>query len=480
MAHHPMWQPDFSSDPSDLIAADEPHAALSRSDASGVDNPRLKGDEFDFAELAAQFAAHGGGIPKDLSAELALDVVLNEIVEQACLATGATGAAIAFARGAEMVCRASSGVTAPDLGTRLDMNSGLSGTCARTRQTQCCDDAFTDPRVDADVSRELGVRSVAVLPILHEEELLGIFEIFSPRPCAFGDRDLRTLEVLARRILRTRQSSLVSGELAPAAPVPSPPVPSSLVPAAPPVSAPPARLEPAPVKPVVETPQAIASEELVKLAKAADFESMAGASSEYDAPGAPDHGIEVPLPPEQRFDWLMAVMGTILVLVAILMGAVSGVRLRSMQAGGHVSSATAAPTVSSEEPPPSSGTAKATNEASNAQVAAPTKKGTGSRPDAIQIIQLSPDMAEDSLVHRVEPQYPAQALVQHIQGPVLLDVFMNREGAVQNIVVMSGDPVLAEAAIAAVRQWRFKPQTLNSRTVESETRVTLRFVLPAR
>ena len=454
MAHHPMWQPDFTkSDPSDLIAAQEPHAAPSTSDASGLDDSAQRVRESDFAELAAQFAAHGGGIPNELSGELALDIVLNEIVEQACLATGATGAAIALARGVDMVCRATSGGTAPELGTRLDMNSGLSGTCARTRQTQCCDDALTDPRADADVSRELGVRSVAVLPLLCEDGLLGIFEIFSPRARAFGDRDLRTLEVLGRRILknvRVRQSSLLSIELAPAASV-------------------------------VEASQATASAEVMEVAKTKVFESAASAFSDYDQPVARDHDdeIEVPIEPPQRFDWLTAAMGAILLFIAILMGAVSGMRLRTMQAGGHASSALPAPMVSSEELPASSGKATNANAEPDAEAASLTKKGTGSRSDSIQIIQLSPDVAEDSLVHRVEPQYPEQALVQHVQGTVLLDVLMNRQGAVQNILLVSGDPLLADAAIAAVRQWRFKPQIVNGRAVESETRVTLRFVLPA-
>src|SRR5277367_3447080 len=75
----------------------------------------------DLATLAARFAAHSGGkFTPEFSAELALDIVLNEIAEQACLATGATGAAIFLARGGEMVCRASSGTTAPELGARLE------------------------------------------------------------------------------------------------------------------------------------------------------------------------------------------------------------------------------------------------------------------------------------------------------------------------------------------------------------------------
>ncbi len=144
--------------------------------------------------------------------------MLNEIVEQACLATGATGAAIALARDGEMVCRASTGGNAPELGTPLDMNSGLSGACLRSRQIQRCDDTLTDPNVEAEVSRQLGIRSVVVLPLLRAEDSIGIFEVFSARLAAFGERDLRTLEVLRDRILKNiqaRKSSLDALELAP-------------------------------------------------------------------------------------------------------------------------------------------------------------------------------------------------------------------------------------------------------------------------
>jgi protein TonB len=91
---------------------------------------------------------------------------------------------------------------------------------------------------------------------------------------------------------------------------------------------------------------------------------------------------------------------------------------------------------------------------------------------------LSADAAEGILVHRVEPEYPEQARMQHVQGPVLLDVHMDREGAVQDVKLVGGDPLLGEAAIAAVRQWRFKPQMVNGRAVEMETKITLRFTLP--
>src|SRR5246127_5197773 len=158
--------------------------------------------------LTSALAANGGG---DASENLALDLVLNQIVEQACLATGATGAAIALTRDGEMVCRATTGRTAPDLGVRLD-NAGFSAECLRVGTLQRCDDTETDPRVDSAACRLLGVRSILVVPLWYWGEFMGIFEIFSPRPNAFGERDEQTLQALAYRIVRHTKES--SGQLA--------------------------------------------------------------------------------------------------------------------------------------------------------------------------------------------------------------------------------------------------------------------------
>src|ERR1700758_4830414 len=158
--------------------------------------------------LTDTLAASGGG---SSSKDLALDLVLNQIVEQACLATGATGAAIALLRNGEMVCRATTGRNAPDLGTRLD-NAGFSAECLRIGTLQRCDDTESDPRVDASACRLLGVRSILVVPLWYWGEFMGIFEIFSPRPNALGKRDEQTLQALAYRIVRhTKQTG---GQLA--------------------------------------------------------------------------------------------------------------------------------------------------------------------------------------------------------------------------------------------------------------------------
>ena len=132
---------------------------------------------------------------------------LEQEMELACVATGATGAAIALVRGDKIVCHATAGPDAPDVGVCLDPHSGLSGSCIQTRQLQQCDDTETDPRVDPEASRTLGVRSIVVLPLIEGDKLFGIFEVLSIRPYAFGPTDLETLQALTNRIVRMRSQS---------------------------------------------------------------------------------------------------------------------------------------------------------------------------------------------------------------------------------------------------------------------------------
>jgi TonB family protein len=488
MAHHPTWRPESAKtvQPDDVPNENLPREAAP-SDSAGNDNRGEARQESEFARLAAKFVAHGGGkIPAELSGELALDIVLNEIVEQACLATGATGAAIALTRGEEMVCRASSGGNAPELGTRLDMNSGLSGACLRSRLVQCCADALTDPRADAEISRQLGVRSVVVMPLLQDEELIGIFEIFSPRPAAFGERDLRTLEALAGRILRNaqaRQSSLVAIGLTP-------------------------------TTFVSQVAEEGVTEESEAIKQRTDSESEAAGehSAVYESLAAKREPETVHASADApRFDWLTVTMSGIIVAVALLMGTVFAMRVGWLKVGGkHRSSRTAAVTPSEklsasapkqtvgipdvsapQSMTPASGQSKSPTELPAFQMEKGRVPEGGLRvyengkeifrmPAAPGgIVEVSPDAAEGSLLRRVEPEYPEAARVQRIQGPVLLDVRISGEGAVQEIKVLSGDPVLAQAAVGAVRQWRFKPRTMNGHPVELETKITLKFTLPS-
>jgi len=87
---------------------------------------------------------------------------------------------------------------------------------------------------------------------------------------------------------------------------------------------------------------------------------------------------------------------------------------------------------------------------------------------------------EGNLIHRVQPEYPSLARQAGIQGTVLLRAVINREGRIENLQVLSGHPMLVQAALDAVRQWRYRPYYLNSEAVEVETRVTVNFTLAGR
>jgi protein TonB len=84
---------------------------------------------------------------------------------------------------------------------------------------------------------------------------------------------------------------------------------------------------------------------------------------------------------------------------------------------------------------------------------------------------------EGNLIERVQPQYPSLARQARIQGTVLLSAVISRDGKIENLQVLSGHPMLVQAAMDAVRQWRYRPYYLNNEPVEVETQVTVNFTL---
>jgi protein TonB len=86
-------------------------------------------------------------------------------------------------------------------------------------------------------------------------------------------------------------------------------------------------------------------------------------------------------------------------------------------------------------------------------------------------------MLQGSLIRRVEPMYPPLARTARIQGPVILAAVISKAGAIENLRLISGHPMLVPAAIQAVSQWRYKPYILNDEAIEVETQITVNFVL---
>jgi N-acetylmuramoyl-L-alanine amidase len=133
--------------------------------------------------------------------QFVLDEVLQLVAARALAITGADGVAIALAEGDAIVCRASVGSIAPGTGVRLDPNAGFSGECLVSGRIVRCDDADSDPRVNLQACRRLGVRSMLAVPLSAKQTVMGLLEAFSSEPYGFNDSDVRSLSLLAELIL---------------------------------------------------------------------------------------------------------------------------------------------------------------------------------------------------------------------------------------------------------------------------------------
>jgi hypothetical protein len=152
--------------------------------------------------LGVRFPGEDGGQSLAEMAQRDLDAALQLLTDRAQYITGSSGAAIALRRNGknDMMCRASTGSNAPELGVLLSTEFGLSGESVRTRRALRCDDAERDARVNHEVCRELGIASVVVMPVVHDDEVLGVFELFSGKPMAFGERDVSALQRLSEMV----------------------------------------------------------------------------------------------------------------------------------------------------------------------------------------------------------------------------------------------------------------------------------------
>lgn len=398
-------------------------------------------------------------IAAGFSPELAFDLVLHELVMRAAAATNASAAALALARNDEMVCRAATGLNAPDLGIPLNTREGLSGICLQTRQPQLCFDAESDPLVDDEAARRLGIRSMLIVPVIDGDAILGVLEVFSPEPAAFSAQHLTLLEGLANDCIRLQRALLQAQT--------RPPVVAQLPPRIPPAAP--------PEQPVTDPPPR--------------FTSLAAS----------------PAPPRLYEGWTL-VLGAVAILAAVALSFMIGSRMPAIRAAlaqiRDQSPSAAIPAQPAAQPPPPV--------APRAQNAAPPTGKTAAPRDELVIydhgkvifrmkpvprsnnpvvaaaentrldgaIWLAPAQAERRLRSRIEPAYPPAALETHRSGEVVLELLVIEDGSIGSIRTVTGDPVLAAAAADAVRNWRYEPYRVNQRPTRFQTEVTLRFSLP--
>jgi TonB family protein len=396
--------------------------------------------------------------------ELALDLVLNELVVRAVDDTGASSAALALTRGDEMVCRAATGLHTPDLGVPLNTRDGLSGACLHTCQPQLCLDTESDPRVDPAIARRLGIRSMLIVPVLDQDDLIGVLEVFSSEPAAFSEHEQTLLEASARDCARIRHAVADLGRHPPAVLALSEEPPSL---AETPPSTPAVALDGSAgarhAQPLYQSWTLILGSLAILAAVGLSF--MAGSRLGWLFSSSP--GVQVPIPassPSQED-------------TPVAPPAASPGRPAS-PSRAVTSTAQSVPTPGGDElvvydhgkvifrmkpNPRKSGPSPVVDASESARIAP--------SPSA----WLAPDLAELRLRQRIEPQYPADALAAHRSGEVLLEVLVAEDGSVASIRTLSGDPLLAAAAIDAVRQWRYEPYRRHERPSPFQTDVILKF-----
>lgn len=139
---------------------------------------------------------------------LDLGGVMQFVVDQTMPLLGADGAAIELAEDGEMVYKAASGIAKDQIGLRLKIDDSLTGLCVMTGETLSCDDSETDPRVDRLACREIGLRSMIVMPLKHNELTVGALKAMSVQPGKFDELDVMLLEMLSEVVAASMYFSI--------------------------------------------------------------------------------------------------------------------------------------------------------------------------------------------------------------------------------------------------------------------------------
>jgi TonB family protein len=422
------------------------------------------------------------------------EAILRAIADTARLLTEANGTAIALRTNDLVVCRARSGEIAPALGALLDADSGISGECFRTSRSLHCDDTQTDHRVDPEVCRLLGIRSIVAVPLRGPAGTFGIVEAFSYHACAFTNDQVSALNKLgeiAEVAYQQRPSSAGSTAA---------PWTHSLGPA-----------------------------------------RVAASTSRAERPAPPI--FQEPVPKSKRRTWILSAAATLMLLASVVVWWTwrepvgdSAAELPAAQAGTTRAEPTISPaltvmplkpspTVASQRGDRSAAKAVVRNAANLEAVADPRlmlpvtgaaenlvrpASSTGSTlrdgeatvveppsvvsgmPESVDRlanivsapaslpgleIRISQGVTPANIIHQVTPIYPPEALRWRLEGSVTVEASVAEDGTVRSVKVLGGQPMLAAAAVAAVRQWRYTTSLLDGKPTSVEREITINFKL---
>jgi TonB family protein len=401
-----------------------------------------------------------------------------------------------------VLCVGRSGDTAPELGAQLSVDSGISGECIRSGKSLLCDDSQLDSRVDADVCLRLGLRSIIAVPLRSSDGMVGILEVFSNYPSNFSAGHVETMRTLAELVERAH--ARITGEEAVAKEIhdsmilPTP-EPASALPSMDVATPEPRAIEwlrnsqvitavkkkvpywlAAPIlilillsvrfwitrqEPIIAT---VANPTVAQPAAPETIEMTIGTKSPskpragHDTEKVHHQSSQPDQEPDQNSDTPEVV-----------------VHNYSEQAAADstpkqvekASTAEDNPSHAQQDVPPQLPVPNA-NDAALASLVAT------SAPLPRQPLPISQGVVRGALQYKVRPTYPEQALSMRLAGPVVLLATVSETGAVTHVKVVSGQAVLANAAIAAVKQWRYQPSRLNGAPVGVETQITVNFKTP--
>jgi TonB family protein len=423
------------------------------------------------------------------------DNMLGAIAVAAHSLTGATGAAVAMPRDGAVVCLGRSGESAPELGARLKVDSGVSGECLRTGVIMRCDDASRDLHVDAEVCRLLGLQSIAVVPLRGQHGRVGVLEAFSTESYAFTEDKM---EILGR-LAGLAEAAWARGMVAEVSPVEyEEPVvaaiPQTSTLEAPVLEAPvlevPVEESPATV-PLAEVREILASAQGPRFPRKLSYliigavallamvllsvygwkawyrSSVAstvppGRSAASSHPSSTEHQNVAARPSSQP-----RVPGERAVAAAKIPNGTLRQPPRWASRGAKGGKPSSSISNSEEIPQPVASSADPAA-LSQALATTPTLPQLG--------VPISQGISGGTLVHKVQPIYPPEARRMRVQGSVVIDAKITVKGQVEELKLISGDPLLAAAAMDAVRRWRYTPYSLNGQPIVKETRITISFI----
>lgn len=418
------------------------------------------------------------------------DSILNAVAGTARIVSGADGTALAVRTNGIVLCRARNGEIAPEFGAPVNVDSGISGECLRTAMTLVCHDSEEDDRVDPDVCRRLGIRSIVVVPLRGSTGMIGILEAFSARPDAFDGEQISSLRTLAEI---AEAACDRDREAPPLALVASPTI-------IPPVSI----VAPKPASkfefenarrlladkrywiPAVAAVVLLMVGLVVRLSWKQTGDEIAASAASQPHAAASDTATSsaqqlVPLKPNAAIVVHQSTPST-------------GKRVLQNAADVQPDPDTADNPISLKNPPAADGAGKTALRpatADNADVPPPSievaestapsdllRAASGPTEMPAFGAKVSQGITEASLIRKVEPTYPMDARLRRLSGPVILDATIGEDGSVKTVSVVSGTALLANAAKSAVREWRFSPAKLDGKPIQSEKRITMVFRLP--